>query len=514
MKTFYRVATLILIALGNIAYAQGSPSLSITRAPSTVPIESQVITADTHYYIETTGNDSNNCTALATPCLTGNGAIKKIPKTSEAIATVTFGLGTFSGFTVEDLQLVGQFRANTTDAPKYIFEGTNKIATITGLSSGSVASFAAESGNTFATATVTAAGWTVDALIGKMFYVNGGTGSGRTYQIQSNTGTVVSLNDAVTAMDATSTFQILDSGTTLTCNQALFASVISPYASSFAGVSNYACIFARELRGSVPITSGDAYGYWFRNFNFSGGTQGVFLLDADGVTVGWNSFVSQTTAGISAFNTTGLRALRNSATMANNLYFLASGGSIPVTRGNGGLNFLDTIVVGGGLYSTIFGSVDAATISRVVSKSGNNSTGIIYMDGTVGLVQLTSVQINGNASASAPCLQFGGNSISGSSSLGGSLRFTGGVYSSCNWAWELFGPAVDVTCVGTSVTGTGNTRFGIYALNGVSVRASAPCAVTGNLGDLTFDNSTAIPYADVVTYGEYVDLSNRSSFRP
>jgi hypothetical protein len=492
-----------LLLLPTLVLAQSeAPSGAGGGGGYTPPSTAAATTAELTYYVSSSGDDDNSCTDSGEPCLTINGALAKIPTTLIHATTVSVGAGTFDGFILDGFT-VRQLGASTSNMASLDIVGTMQAPTLaSGVTSGTVTSYAAASGNTYPVVTVTGAGWTSNDLRGKFFRATGGTGTGRTYAIAENTATTITLAGGVTAMDATTTFSLLESATTITCNLGLVGRTATPWQSDVAATSSRSCVMARNLgQGSAASSFSSYLPYRIVGFVFSGGTVAVDMRDVFGLELGWNKFVSQTGTGAGSpavllNNSINPTLFHNYAVLIADKWF-ASQGSAGINGATRGLYAAGNVVSGGGFYGDSFTSLDNGLFLSNYVTGGDHNVAIFYFDGTVGMVSMTTNRVSGNADTSGSCVQVGGSAISIGSSLGGTLRFNGGVYNSCRHGLALYGPAVDVTVTTGTLEGTGNARFGILARNGATVR-TATSTLTGTLGDLSFDDAAAITYATVV----------------
>jgi hypothetical protein len=464
-----------------------------------LPMSARETTAATTYYVATTGSDSNGCTDVSAPCLTGPGALNKIPKNLKHDTIVSFGSGTFDGFVVEGF---AAHLDSATGTPGLSIEGTMGAPTLaSGVTSGTIASSTAiVDGDQHATFTVTGAGWTVNDLRGKWFRPDTGTGSGFTYLVQSNTATAVTVTGAVVPISAgVTTFQILEPKTTITCNLGRPAKTRVPWITDVAAATNQTCVYMRNLSATGITSTTDADHFQLKGFTFSGGAYAVDVRETRGAVVGWNRFSSQTGTGTSSGI---VRVAESSSPIVRYNYATPSASQYLVTSGTGtgyggtrGLTLAGNLVVGGGVFSTGTSTpIDGGSFNYNVSLSGNAPAGIYYFEGTVSPVQMTSNYIDANAGASGACFQIGAQGNSSGASLGGTFRFGQDHFNGCHHGVIAYGPAVDITASFGTFAGTGHARFGLTVRNGATARI-ASMSITGTLGDLSIDDSTAITYA-------------------
>jgi hypothetical protein len=172
-------------------------------------------------YVATTGSDSNPCTSSLSPCLTVDGARKKLPPIIADPVTISVAAGTYSagaylsGFVFAP--------ARTPGSGAYI----NIVGSFTALDTGTSSAGSNGSGATRATLTDSTKTWTSNAYVGKLLEItSGGCTSGFNcpwYIIESNTDTVLSLADGpqatlsgtATGLTSSLTYRILDWATVI-----------------------------------------------------------------------------------------------------------------------------------------------------------------------------------------------------------------------------------------------------------------------------------------------------------
>src|ERR1700730_5312964 len=92
IKAILRLATLLLVA--SSAATAGGQGAGPERGAFT--------DADLNLYVDTAGNDANDCTGPgASACATIQGAVDKVPKRIRHNVTITVGIGHFAGAVIE-----------------------------------------------------------------------------------------------------------------------------------------------------------------------------------------------------------------------------------------------------------------------------------------------------------------------------------------------------------------------------------------------------------------------------
>jgi hypothetical protein len=180
---------------------------------SYVTAETYATTAAMTLNVDPTGNNNNACTSTGTgACLTIQGALNKVPKLLRHLVTINIAAGTYGSFFVSGFTCDMGVQQT---AAGLLIDGLAAFTNSTiasGSATGTATSGTAGGTSTFGSLTKTAAGWTVNDLSGRFITITGGTGSGQTRVISSNTATVITITGDWTAPDATSTYAIQDPG--------------------------------------------------------------------------------------------------------------------------------------------------------------------------------------------------------------------------------------------------------------------------------------------------------------
>ncbi|MFA5132645.1 MAG: right-handed parallel beta-helix repeat-containing protein [Candidatus Paceibacterota bacterium] len=195
-------------------------------------------------YVETTGNDSNDCLSVSTACLTIQEAINRIPKNIGHTVSITVGSGNFAGFVVSGFIV--------TDQNQFSVQGTlGAYSPATGLQTG----VADGAGGSTEKLVDSDGGWTVNNLKGSLLKI------GTEYRfIRDNTATEIEVVGAFSATCNGKTYEIVESKTVITSN----ASVGSARVYITANVARSGGIRILNLK-----SSGGTYGF------FADGTSGT-----------------------------------------------------------------------------------------------------------------------------------------------------------------------------------------------------------------------------------------------
>lgn len=230
---------LLLLLVSGVAFAQGSagqPGSRVARGNFLrIPAyNTSGVAADTYsYFVDgSLGNDANTCTASgASACLTIQGAINKIPKLLKNGVSVDIASGSYAGFYITGFAQDVGFQQTT--AGLLIRGAALANSTLaTGTATGTATAGSAGSGATFGTMTDSGQAWTVNNLRGRFLTITGGTGSGQTYPISSNTATAITIVGVWgTAPVSGSTYAVQDVATTIT------SGVVLPPSASAASVA-------------------------------------------------------------------------------------------------------------------------------------------------------------------------------------------------------------------------------------------------------------------------------------
>lgn len=167
-------------------------------------------------YVETTGNDANDCQSPATPCLTIQGALEKVPKRIRHPVNITVGQGTFAGAVIDSFEIEGGTPPSYTSGAWLKLQGILiNFTPATGSATGTATGGTSGSGSTFGTLVDSSQTWTPNNLRGRLVEITGGPGAGQIFPIASNTATTITVCGVWEAPAAGSTYAIRDWGTTI-----------------------------------------------------------------------------------------------------------------------------------------------------------------------------------------------------------------------------------------------------------------------------------------------------------
>lgn len=403
-------------------------------------------------FVDSTGSDSGACTASGTSaCATIQGAINKIPKLVTYPVTITVAAGNYTGALLDGF--------NITEAGYITLSGTMANSTITsGLVTGTLASATAGSSFTTShgTATVTGAGWTVNDLRGHFLTITGGTGSGQSRPIESNTATVATIAGGwATTPDATSTFAIQDPATVINATVAVTASDTATTTAVGFGLNN-------TETGQRALVSGSRIAVM--RFKFTTGTRNVYVF-AGGVTIRqcWFAVAAN---GLILSESTFAYMIENYATLGQPVATAANSSVAYWNNVTNGLAFVAQITGAAGAVD-VRGTYDLGCTSACY-RFATNLQGSFVMQGAV-----------------IDCNSAGGNGIDNNSTNGGTtIRIVNSSISNCSTALKLVGH--EAALVG--VTGSGSTT-GMNITRGAKLAVDATSTLTGTT-EATIDGTT------------------------
>jgi hypothetical protein len=182
--------TAILVAAVAQGHGLAGGGLTSGGSPGALLATDYATTAALNLYVDSTGSDSNACTASgSSACLTIQGAVNKVPKLIRHPVLITVGAGSFAGAYVDGHKIDNGY-ANNPSAGAYLeIQGTLQTATpATGTATGTATGGSAGSTSTFGTLVHGGQTWTVNDLRGKLVTV-GST----TRVIQSNTADTITV---------------------------------------------------------------------------------------------------------------------------------------------------------------------------------------------------------------------------------------------------------------------------------------------------------------------------------
>jgi len=400
-------------------------------------------------FVAVGGNDTNDCLSVGSPCLTCQGALNKIPKTLRSPTSVTLGSGTFAGCNIEGFSMESLRAANvdTTHPAMLLLQGTLSNFTVaTGTATGTLTAFTAETATAFAIATDGGQAWTVNNLQGRFFVTTGGTGSGQTLAIASNTATTVTLAGTVTALDATTTYAIQDPATTLNA-------VVSP---------GTAAVVVSDYARSIQPTNANQH--VIRFLKFTGAIRGVEVETSGHVTVQNSRFENSSIGGVVSIASNGLADI-----LVNRCTFAQTVPGVSVQSNPTTVN--GSVYVGSGASATFI----SANTTRGAMTTARNQ----FVSG-VGFINVLGATWDSTrdriTTGTGICADIGDNA---STSRAGLIRFsaTNSDFSSCTLGGVRASGRVNGLL--SSVTGTGNGVGGIIITDGAIAEFTSGTTLTG-----------------------------------
>jgi hypothetical protein len=452
----------MILGLGLLAAVSAiAQPIRLTRAAAPVDINATATTTALNLYVETTGNDGNDCLSVSTACATIPGALVKAPHIVRHPIVVTAGIGSF-GVGARIMNFLFDVPASTAGA-SVVIQGTFQNATLsTGPVTGTVSSFTAGSGKTWATVTVSGATWTTDELRGKWIEFTGGTGVGTTKPIVSNTATTITVTGTyggTSPAPAVGTgFAIREIGTVVT---GVLPQVTTPGTTALSSNAS----FSIEGLNTNPSSPGNGT-FLIQRFKFSGaGVNRAFLVSNDSELMirDCRFELSATSArGVQISDAASVRLINSTANFSNNTITLLEAFAYTMSR--------------------------RVTIEGNVSDGGGNW---VLMGGANQFVSTN------NSAKNAFRFLHHGNMLSGLSK------------------WDKFDTATEICVRGDA--DTSNLTSGIFTINdddilncgvaAIDVRGPARVTVTGATGTVLSSAANGIQ----VTYGGSVQIANTTS---
>lgn len=263
---------LALCLLSSVALGQGNTGQSTTGISRgnglRIPVyETPGTGASQNYFVDgTLGLDTNTCTASGTSaCLTIQGAVNKIPKLIRDGVTVSIAAGTYGCVFLQGFSI--DFGAQTATGGFLLDGALANVTPATGTATGTATAGSAGATSTFGTITDSGQTWTVNNLRGKFVVITGGTGSGQTRVISSNTATAITIVGTWTSPTAGSTYAIQSPSVNINTACTNPASAVSPAAGTTTA------IFASDNEINYRTNA-----ITIRNIGFTNSTGGSVLI--------------------------------------------------------------------------------------------------------------------------------------------------------------------------------------------------------------------------------------------
>lgn len=486
---------------------------------------SRATTAALNLYVDTTGNDANDCTASgASACLTIQGAVNKVPKRLLHAVDIAVGAGTFAGGGAYVEGFSCEPGASASTGGYLRIHGTLATATVaTGTATGTATSGTASSGNTGTILTDSGQSWTVDDLRGKLLEITAGTGSGQVVAIASNTATAITLAASLgTTPNNTSVYAIRSWGTVISGALALPAG-LATYSglttSSVASQANEASFIVSGIRpgataptSAASVLAANPACVMIERFAFThASASAVDVRESTGVWVARNSIGATSAAGGIVLVSSGGIMESNSAVAQSANVTLVAGSHHSAPRA--GHIVSGNVTTGGCLYGRGGSGQQNVTAAYAFlnynhSKNANCGIGAIAV---VGAWQLDLISNTITANSGGPCLALSGSNPTVFGGPGVAL-LSGNSFSSCTGdAVRAVGPWF-LASTGVAPAGTGSTGFGFSLMNGAVMRTNPMPTTTGTAGDLSFDGTNAAStWANLTTVGSLRDLASGST---
>jgi len=437
-------------------------------------------------YVDPTGSDTGTCTATGTgACATLQGAENKIPKLVRHPVTVNVASGSYSGLYVYGHSFDP---ADVSNGAFIKWVGTLTNATVaTGTATGTATAGSAGSGTTFGTLTDSGQSWTSDNLKGKLLEITGGTGSGQTRIITTNTSTVITIAGTWgTAPTSSSTYAIRDWGSVASTavNSPAIPNVAAGTALTLRLEGNGS---VRNSGASATALSGSAITFTRMKFAPSTSATGAARLNGPNQVAFVECSINGNTSG------TGLTTLFGTYVNVDRSY-LSSGTSQALlgSSTNGGANAVAAgfsfFESGAGAGSSVLRATSGAFTA--VQITSTNSAALAVVD------DLNDGFYSSSIGASRVQCTAGGSTrgfyLSGGAGVaGGAVTFVSAMaILSCPVGVYAQGAQLTNNSSSTVITGTGSQTTGLQAVLGGRIYVAANMTISGYTADITVDGAT------------------------
>lgn len=467
------------------------------------PTES-VTTKDVTYYVGPAGSDGFDCLQPNRPCKGIQGAVDKSPKglnnhvTVQLLDTNDGGIVSYTGAIVQG------FRSGSTtipDAGLPLFEIRGRMGPFvpaTGLTSGTLTAFAAQSGATMPLLTDALGGWADGGLIGQYLTATSGTGSTGTetapvtWPIIANTATTISLAATSITLASGTGYQLQKTTTRINAPAAPFAVLTTttaratyPGTAGLIFVNNMGAFFAVNRVGftvgtamarGITVGSTRVSNMLVQMNMGTGAVAGVTFNGLESVpSVNVDRMASIATAGVHvSFGSTGSTTAMGGISFTNS--YLRGGtqglalGAVPSAVIQG-VTF-DTITTGVSVAGVCFG------IQFLQSRVASCTTGWSSIIGSIGF-PVTTAQVG--------AVDFSNNTTAITMEGGGSTIFLNGTSGTGNTTGLNISLGAKAR-VSSSTTITGTTEVSIDGTSSdfATMRAATPKLVTNTYGTIFF----------------------------
>lgn len=461
---------------------------SFAAPPPTVPFsqyyrKSETATQGTlSLYVDPAGSNGNDCLAANRACATVQGAFDKIPHIVRHSVTVNLSAGTHAGGAILANKVIEYSAAAAVPSPGITIKGELIAATKDGLMSGTVTSATASTlaTNTWATLTVTGAGWTTNQLRGMLLRVT----TGATVQIAAvsdNTATVITTGtDWTVTPTGSSTFEILDWATTISGGA---SSPVTTISTSVSATNHYSLMFI----GNKAATG--TGGFLVEQLKFGALTvasgASIELRDSRTVHVRYARFEP----GGSTRNA--IRSLFSSSVsvQASSAFVAAGSGLRAFYSGENG-GELQRMSVSTSVVENMVGVIAASVVGSINSLRvvGVPTSQPAISIGYAADLSIFKTRLDCNSTGSA--ILTSGNATSVSQRPNVSVKYWGFHADNCPTVFDYAGGKHYFNVSGSvaSVTGTGNTTvFSLY--DGAYVLINSSVSITGTT-EVSVDGTT------------------------
>lgn len=269
----------MLLAIALIPGCALGAGFSGNRA-STEILNPSVTKQDMTFYVESDGNDSNSCTSESSPCLTIQGAIKRLKGGASRFVikhgvTIQVGAGSFAGYVVSGISIEPNDAYNT-QVSYLLVKGEMEDVGV----SGTLTGWTSQSGATFATATDSGLSMTTDENKGYFLEATSGTGSTSSlarparWVITSNTSTAFTvLGAGLTSMTTGTGYKVVRPATFITSGTSPASALTNPAAVSIPVNASFGAAYVQN----------EGVGFAVQNIQFTMGasmTRGIAMQES------------------------------------------------------------------------------------------------------------------------------------------------------------------------------------------------------------------------------------------
>lgn len=486
--------SMLLCLLSSLAFAQGGPGPSsggmergnLLRIPAY-----KTTSAQSWYVNASTGSDSNNCTDSTTPCLTIQGAVNKVPKLLQYGVTVNVAAGTYGCFYVSGFACDPSVQQTTGGLmiDGYAAFTNSTLATGTATGTATAGSAGTASPPVYGTLTDGAQTWTVNDLRGRFLILTGGTGSGQTRTISSNTGTVVTITGVFSpAPDATTTYAIQDPGVIINT-----ACSSMPLPLTAAGSNAAAMLFYGNncpARAQAFVVRG------VRTANASGLSYVQSDTSASFITLAQlrNSAAASSAAQYGTSSSNAITGFGGRADMQDvSITAGASASGITIRKG---LFVPNRVLITGGSVGITVNGIDATMSATAVDLQGA-TTPISVPTGFISTMSQSQITCAAGTGTGVQVGAVSTNTVSGTAAFANAF-ISGAVVATCGIGLLANGAGTSAELTG--LTGAAGTT-GLQAQSGGTIIYTAGTTITGVTQDINIDLGAATAALADITAG-------------